>query len=156
MADAEQQKMLQKALADIQQPALPDEFYLAPVYLLLLVLLAAVVWYCWRAYRVRQLHDRARQLALAELATLATTADANQVLLLLKQYLRSRARSHPALVMPAADFFVYLQQTVPAAQPLPAADWLLYSGQADAAARQQWFAYARLWLAQHPESALHV
>lgn len=156
MAGADEQQMLQKALADIQQPPLPDEFYFAPVYWLALLLLALLSIYCWRRYRARRLRDQSRQLALAEFDQLTTSAGANAVLLLLKQYLHARKPNHPALVMSATDFFAFLQQTVPPTTALPTADWLLYSGQADEAALQQWFDYARLWLASHPESALNV
>lgn len=161
MADAQPPTLtdsLQAALADIQQPPLADEFYLAPGYLLLALPLLLIL--CWWLYQSWQRHQRnqPRRLAIKLLGELSTDqeAAANQILLLLKQYLKTRNPHHPALVMNSRQLTVFLSQQVNLSAPWPDLDNLLYS-KAPVAADVALFArLADEWLRQHPEQVLYV
>lgn len=149
---------LKAALADIQQPPLPDEFYPAPGYLLLGVLLLALLgWFIWRLMQQRR-RNSARRLALRLLAqiNLQQKDAANQILLLLKQYLQTKKAGHPALAMHSSQFVVFLQQSGRLETAPPDLDILLYGPAADPAQVAIWHEFARQWLVQHKELALHV
>ena len=88
--------MVELSLADIQQPALPDEFYLAPGLLLLaLPVLFALVWLARTLYR-RYQRDSARRIALKSLykIQLEHPEAANAILQLLKRYLQTKRPGH--------------------------------------------------------------
>ncbi len=161
MAEASPQALtdsLKAALADIQQPPLPDEFYLAPGYLLLaLPLLLLLGWWLYKCWQRHQ-RNQPRRLALKRLSELSLTdeAAANQILLLLKQYLKTRNPRHPALTMNSRQLTGFLSEQVNLNASWPDLDALLYSktpADADVAL------FARLatqWLQQHPEQVLYV
>jgi len=161
-----QQESLKKLLEDIQQPPLPEQFYLPPGYLLLGLLVGLGLFVGLRWWQRRRQRLRPRQLALDALQQIQAklvqptevpvAAHSNAIILVLKQYIQSRVPSHPVLVQPSAQFLQFLQQSISAAAVLPDADWLLYSGQADLAAVTALHDFAALWLKQHPESALDV
>lgn len=160
-----QQESLKKLLEDIQQPALPEQFYLPPGYLLLGLLLGGCLFVLFRWWTRRRQQQKPRRLALEALKqlrlALATsnapmTAHSNAVVVLLKQYIQTKAPAHPALSQSGHQFLQFLQQSVSPVAPLPDAEWLLYSGQADVPAVTALFDFAAAWLQQHPESALHV
>lgn len=149
---------LKAALADIQQPPLPDEFYLAPGYLLLAVLILALVgWFIWRLLRQRR-RNSARRLALQllEQINLQQKDAANQILLLLKQYLQTKKPGHSALAMQSAQFVAFLQRSAALDTPPPELDVLLYSPSSDPALIIAWQQYARQWLIKHKELSLYV
>lgn len=149
---------LKAALADIQQPPLPDEFYLAPGYLLLAVLVCALLgWFGWRLLQQHR-RNSARRLALKllEQINLQQKDAANQILLLLKQYLQTKRPGHPALAMQSAQFVAFLQQSAALQTEPPELDTLLYSPANDPAQVNAWQQYARKWLVRHKELALHV
>lgn len=149
---------LKAALADIQQPPLPDEFYPAPGYLLIGVLFLALLGWCfWRLVQQRR-RNNARRLALQLLAQidLQQKDAANQILLLLKQYLQTKKTGHPALAMQSSHFVVFLQQSAALETAPPNLDTLLYSPAADPALVAVWHEYAKQWLVKHKELALHV
>jgi len=162
----QQQESLKQLLADIQQPPLPAEFYVAPGYLLSTILLGAALFYLWRRWQRHRRLQRPRQLALLALAQLRQQLPAdnsagvggqtNAVVLVLKQYIQTKSPFHPVLSQSSQQFLLFLQQSVSPAEPLPDADWLLYSGAADLAALTNLLDYASRWLQQHPESALDV
>ncbi len=149
---------LKAALADIQQPPLPDEFYLAPGYLLLAVLVFALLsWFGWRLLQQRR-RNSARRLALQllEQINLQQKDAANQILLLLKQYLQTKKAGHPALAMQSGQFVTFLQQSAMLTTPPPELDNLLYGPVPDPAAVSAWHLFAREWLIKHKELSLYV
>lgn len=164
-SDAQQQS-LKKLLEDIQQPPLPEQFYLPPGYLIIGLVLAICLFVGLRRWQQRRQQQRPRRLALQALqqirlgltqpADLAVAARSNAIMLVLKQYVQTKVPGHPVLSQPGQQFLQFLQQTVSATASLPDADWLLYSGQADLSAVTALLDYATLWLKQHPESALDV
>ena len=149
---------LKAALADIQQPALPDEFYLAPGYLLLALLLLAFAAWIYRFLLKRHRRNQARRLALRQLETITAEQKdaANRVLVLLKQYIQTKQPGHPALTMQSTDFVAFLQKTAQLDQPAPDLELLLYGPAPSAAALSAWLDLARLWLQHHREVALYV
>lgn len=165
-ASETQQESLKKLLEDIQQPPLPEQFYLPPGYLVIGLLLGIGLYAGLRWWQRRRQQQKPRQLALnalqqirvslAQSADLTVAAHSNAIIMVLKQYIQTKVPSHPVLVQPSVQFLQFLQQSVSAAAPLPAADWLLYSGKADREAVTALLDYAALWLKQHPESALDV
>jgi len=149
---------LKTALADIQQPPLPDEFYLAPgMVFLAALLLAALLWLARRLYRRHQ-RDSARRLALLALAQISAeqSGAANAILQLLKRYLQTKRPGHPALAMHSAEFVAFLQQSSAITSPLPDLDLLLYGPAPEQAQVQIWLQFARQWLEQHREPGLYV
>lgn len=149
---------LKAALADIQQPPLPDEFYLAPGYLLLGVLfLALFSWFGWRLLQQYR-RNSARRLALQLLAqiNLQHQDAANQILLLLKQYLQTKRPGHPALAMRSAQFVEFLQRSAALDTAPPELDALLYSPAREPELVSAWLQYARQWLIKHQELSLYV
>jgi hypothetical protein len=149
---------LKAALADIQQPPLPDEFYIAPGWLCLAVMvISALLWLGRRAYQ-RYQGDNARRLALKALAeiSLQHPAAANAILQLVKQYLQTKQPGHPALAFRSAEFVVFLKNTGNLTLELPDLERLLYAGQSDPALLQNWQQFVRLWLQQHREARLYV
>lgn len=149
---------LKAALADIQQPALPDEFYLAPGYLLLALLLFAGAAWIYRFLLKRYRRNQARRLALRQLNTITAEQKdaANRVLLLLKQYIQTKKPGHPALTMQSSDFVAFLQKTAQLEQPALDLELLLYGPTPSAAAVNAWLELARMWLVHHREVALYV
>ncbi len=149
---------LKAALADIQQPPLADEFYLAPGYLLLAVLVLALLgWFGWRlVQQYRRNSARRLALQLLEQINLQQKDAANQILLLLKQYLQTKKAGHPALAMQSAQFVAFLQQSAALQTAPPELDVLLYSPASDLALVTAWQQYARLWLVKHKELSLYV
>ncbi len=151
-------EQLKTALADIQQPPLPDEFYLAPGVIVLAVLLLLLLAWLTRLLYRRYQRDNARRLALDALALIVSTEPgaANAVLLLLKQYLQTKAPGHPALALSSAGFVAFLQHSGQLTATVPDLDLLLYSPAQDPATVQSWQQFARQWLKQHREHALYV
>lgn len=149
---------LKTALADIQQPTLPDEFYLAPGLLLLaLPVLFALVWLARTLYR-RYQRDSARRIALQSLdkIQLEQPEAANAILQLLKQYLQTKRPGHPALAEKSATFVAFLQRSGNLSEQLPNLDVLLYSPTSDPEQLKAWQRFAGLWLEQHQERRLDV
>lgn len=149
---------LKTALADIQQPALPDEFYLAPGWLLLaLTVLLALAWLARKGYR-RFRRDSARRLAQQALSQilLEQPEAANAILQLLKQYLQTKRPGHPALAEKSAAFVAFMQQSGNLTALPPDLELLLYSRTSDPAQLKAWHQFADLWLQQHREQGLDV
>lgn len=149
---------LKTALADIQQPALPDEFYLAPGWLLIaLPILLTLAWLARKWYR-RYQNDSARRIALQALSQiqLEQPEAANAILQLLKQYLQTKRPGHPALAEKSAAFVAFLQRSGNLSEQLPDLDLLLYSPTKDATQLKSWQQFATLWLQQHQERRLDV
>lgn len=158
---AEQSSMtdnLKAALADIQQPPLPEEFYLAPGYLLLSTLILALVgWFGWRLVQhYRRNSARRLALQLLEKINLQQQDAANQILLLLKQYLQTKKPGHPALALQSAQFVAFLQQSAALDTPQPELDPLLYGPVPNPAAVTAWHLFAKQWLIKHKELSLYV
>lgn len=149
---------LKAALADIQQPPLPDEFYLAPGYILLsLLLLILLSWFGWRLFQQYR-RNSARRIALhlLEQINLQQKDAANQILLLLKQYLQTKKTGHPALAMQSAQFVTFLQQSASLEATPPELDTLLYGRAPAPAAVAAWHLFAKQWLVKHKELSLYV
>lgn len=149
---------IKAALADIQQPPLPDEFYLAPGYLLLAVLFVLLV--SWLVHLAIKNHRRnsARRMALKQLAEINPQQSdaANRILWLLKQYLQTKQPGHAALAMQTAAFLQFLQQSAALTTPLPDLNSLLYAPAPAVEQVQAWQQFARQWLLQHKELSLYV
>lgn len=149
---------LKTALADIQQPALPDEFYLAPGWLLLVLpILVAIAWLGRKWYRTYR-RDSARRLALQALSQiqLEQPEAANAILQLLKQYLQTKRPGHPALAEKSTGFVAFLQRSGKLSEQQPDLDQLLYSRTSDPSQLKAWHQFAWLWLEQHREQGLDV
>ena len=149
---------LKTALADIQQPTLPDEFYLAPGWLLLaLPALLASVWLARKFYRSYR-RDNARRIALQALyrIQLEQPEAANAILQLLKQYLQTKRPGHPALAEKSTAFVTFLQRSGNLSEQQPDLDLLLYSRTSDLSQLKAWQRFAGLWLEQHREQGLDV
>ncbi len=149
---------LKTALADIQQPALPDEFYPAPGILILAVLALLALYRLGRKlYRYHQ-RDGARRLAQKALkqVSAAQPGAANAALQILKQYLQTKKPGHPALACNSRDFVIFLQQSTKVSVTLPDLDLLLYGPAPDPLQIADWLQFAEHWLAQHQELSLYV
>ncbi|MCT6700851.1 DUF4381 domain-containing protein [Rheinheimera sp. 4Y26] len=86
-------------LADIQEPLLVNDWYLAPGWWLLATLVLTLLWLLYRKYRQQQLKQAPKRFALKALAALdkgAAGAPA-QITALLKRWLLSQNPGHPAL-----------------------------------------------------------
>lgn len=149
---------LKSALADIQQPALPDEFYLAPGYLILGLVALALLFFTIRFLFQRYRRDHARRLALKQLDAINPEHKqaANQALILLKQYIQTKRPGHPALTMQSHAFIAFLRQSAPINDPIPDLDLLLYGPAPSIEDTLAWLHVARQWLQQHREHALYV
>lgn len=86
-------------LADIQEPLLVNDWYLAPGWWLLVALALTLLWLLSRKYRQQQLKQAPKRFALKALAALDKgAADAPaQITALLKRWLLSQNPCHPAL-----------------------------------------------------------
>lgn len=142
-----------QALADIQEPLLASDWYLAPIWWLSAALVLLLLgWLLWRM-RQRQPQQASKQLALRELDSieLGQSGSATAITALLKRYLQTKVPQHPALTQTGAQWQQFLLQSLrqPAAQALP--DLLALHYQA-APAEQDLIAYAefaRHWLQHH-------
>lgn len=149
---------LKSAIADIQQPPLPDEFYLAPGYLILGLFALALIFLACRFLLQRYRQDHARRLALKQLEAIKPEHPqaANQIFILLKQYIQTKRPGHPALTMQSSAFLAFLQQTASLNTTMPDLEPLLYGPAPSIEDASTWLDVARQWLRQHREHALHV
>lgn len=139
-------------LADIQEPLLTNDWYLAPGWSLLLLIFLALIAYggyrWWRYY----LQQKPVKYALAELACLDLTA-ANapeQITTLLKRLLLTKAPAHPALTMSGTAWQHYLSTSLPAnvkpVEPLPDLMALHYQRSPANEDVRRYAAFAALWM----------
>jgi hypothetical protein len=142
-----------QSLADIQEPLLASDWYLAPIWWLLAVFVLLLLGWLIRRVRMRQPQQAATQLALRELSAIALdqSGSATAITALLKRYVQTKMPQHPALTQTGAQWQQFLVQSLrqPAAQALP--DLLALHYQA-APAEQDLIAYAefaRHWLQHH-------
>ncbi len=142
-----------QALADIQEPLLASDWYLAPVWWLLACLVLLLLGWLIRRLRHRQPQQAAKQLALRELdrIDLAQSGSATAITALLKRYVQTKQPQHPALTQTGVQWQQFLVQSLrqPAAQALP--DLLALHYQAAPAAEDltAYAEFARHWLQQH-------
>lgn len=150
-------------LADIQEPLLANDWYLAPVWWLLAVFVIVVSWLLLRHYQQFQLRRAPRRVALATLSKLElNTADAPaQITSLLKRWLLSEAPQHPALAYSGKNWQQFLLLTLTASgqhkinsAPLPDLLALHYQQSPDPAQVQRYAAFAHVWL-QHADLRLN-
>lgn len=146
-------------LADIQEPALGNDWYMAPIWWLLLLLTMFLVVLAFRFYRRRQQRLAPRRFAQASLAGIGLDDKdaAHQITALLKRVLLSEAPSHPALSYSGNAWQQFLTQSLGAKQqrslpPLPDLLALHYQPQPDAGQLELYARFARLWL-QHANIA---
>ena len=142
-------------LADIQEPLLNNDWYLAPGWSLLLILFLALCGYAgYRWWRYRQF-QKPVQLALAELAKIdvATADAAQQITQLMKRLLITRLPAHPAITLTGAAWQQFLITSLPAAvvkklpaDPLPDLLALHYQQTTAPDEIQRYAAFAALWL----------
>jgi len=142
-------------LADIQEPLLANDWYLAPGWLLLLFLLLALLSYAtYRWWRYRQL-QRPVKFALEALAKLNLSAPdaAEQITQLLKRLLMTLTSTHPAVALSGVAWQQYLMTSLPAsalstlpADPLPDLLALHYQQSPAAEDIQRYATFAALWL----------
>lgn len=132
-------------LADIAEPPWQSGFALAPIWWLLIVLIAgAVLYLLLRLYR-RWRFFAAKREALAILAQLDPgTANANELNLLVKRVLHHYQPGHPALSMDSVHWQRWL--AFQHALPLPDLSALLYQNTQDATACAQFYYFAKAWL----------
>ncbi len=149
---------LKAALADIQQPSLPDEFYPAPGVLILLALTLLALYWLGRKWFRHYQQNGARRLAQQALMQISadTPGAANAVLQTLKQYLQTKKPGHPALAYNSADFVAFLQQSAAISVSVANLDGLLYGPVPNQQQVHDWLQFAQQWLAQHRELSLHV
>ena len=102
-------------LADIQEPILANDWYLAPGWFLLLLIILALLGYA--GYRWWRYHQQQKPLryALAELNQLdLTTANAPaQITTLLKRVILTKVPGHPALTLSGTAWQQYLVTSLP-------------------------------------------
>lgn len=102
-------------MADIQEPALGNDWYLAPGWWLLAALLLVLGWLLYRRYRQYRQQQAPRHYALGLLKTLDVTAHnaPAQITGILKRWLRSQQPTHPALTYSGDAWRQFLLQTLP-------------------------------------------
>lgn len=100
-------------LADIQEPQLLSDWYLAPIWWVLAVCILLLCWWGFRRWRRHQLKQRPRQLAQQALAmvNLAQPTAPHQISAVLKRYLLTLAPTHPALTLSGQQWQQFLLQT---------------------------------------------
>ena len=142
-------------LADIQEPVLGNDWYMAPIWWLLLLLTLFLLVLVFRLYRRRQLRLAPRRFAQASLAGIGLDDKdaAHQITALLKRVLLSEAPSHPALSYSGTAWQQFLTQSLGAKHQsslpqLPDLLALHYQPQPDAGQLELYARFARLWL-QH-------
>lgn len=148
-----------QSLADIQEPLLASDWYLAPIWWLLAVLLLLLLGFGLRLLRQRRPQPQSQQLALSELAgiDLQQAGSATAITAVLKRYLQTKVPQHPALTQTGAQWQQFLQQS----QQHPFAalpDLLALHYQASPAPEQlQAYAdFARHWLQHHQANLTDV
>jgi len=139
-------------LADIQEPLLANDWYLAPGWSLLLLILLAMLSYSgyrwWRHYQ----QQKPLKYALAELEKLDLTAPnaAEMITTLLKRLLLTQSPTHQALTLSGASWQQYLLSSLPAkvklAEPLPDLLALHYQSAPAIDDIRRYAAFATLWL----------
>lgn len=155
---AQQQALAQ--LADIQEPILGNDWYLAPGWWLLAALVLTLSWLLYRKYRQQQLKQAPRRFALKVLAALdlsATDASA-QITALLKRWLLNQQPDHPALSYSGKSWQQFLLNSLPANQQTVAATLpdllaLHYQGSPQLSDVQAYASFAAYWL-QHADLKL--
>ena len=139
-------------LADISEPALQLNFALAPIWWLLAgVLLAALIYLLvqlysrWRYFAARR---QAQQMLDQLWARPGAAVSINQ---LIKRVLQHYQPAHPALSLPTQQWQTWLATQHSA--PLPDLTSLLYSADNDSDATEQFYQFAKAWLAQYRANA---
>ena len=139
-------------LADIQEPVLANDWYLAPGWSLLFGIFLALVAY--GGYRWWRYHQQQKPLryALAELAKLDLTQSnaPEQITTLLKRLLITKAPAHPAVTLSGTAWQQFLVASLPAdvkaAEPLPDLMALHYQGTPAIEDVRRYASFAALWL----------
>ena len=139
-------------LADIVEPALANDWYLAPGWSILSgILLALVAYGGYRWWRYVE-HQKPIRYALAELAKLDLTQShaPEQITTLLKRLIITKAPTHPAVTLSGTAWQQYLVATLPAnvktADPLPDLLTLHYQGTPAIEDVRRYASFAALWL----------
>lgn len=149
-----------QALADIQEPLLASDWYLAPVWWLLACLVLLLLGWLIRRVRMRQPQQASKQLALRELAAIDLTQSdsATAITALLKRYLQTKRPQHPALTQTGAQWQQFLLQSLrqPTAQALPDLLALHYQAAPTAQDLAAYADFARHWLQHHQLDAAKV
>lgn len=151
-ANVAQPQASMPGLADIQEPVLANDWYLAPGWSVLLLILLAVLSYggyrWWRHYQ----QQKPLKYALAELEKLDLTAPnaAEMITTLLKRLLLTRSPAHQALTLSGVAWQQYLLSSLPAkvklAEPLPDLLALHYQSAPAIDDIRRYAAFAALWL----------
>ncbi len=139
-------------LADIQEPLLANDWYLAPGWSLLLAILLALLGFA--GYRWWRYHQQQKpvKFALAELKQLDLTAPnaAELITTLLKRLLLTRQPAHPALTKSGAAWQEFLLSSLPASarpeEPLPDLMALHYQSSPAIDDIRRYAAFAAVWL----------
>ena len=139
-------------LVDIQEPALGNDWYMAPVWWIAFVLIVVVVVFALRLYQRRQQQQAPRRFALANLARITpeTPDAAHQITALLKRLLLTQAPSHPALGYSGEAWQQYLCHSLAAQYQRPLPDLLALHYQQQPAVEDiaLYASFAQQWL-QH-------
>lgn len=143
------------ALIDIQEPLLANDWYMAPIWWLLALLLigslCGCVWYLRkRATEQRPYRDAMSQLNQLELQAQLTPA---AITILLKRYLITRQPKHPALAWSGQAWQDFLQQSLaPTLSPPPLPDLLAlhYQAEADPEHIRSYLEFGKFWLTHWP------
>lgn len=139
-------------LADIQEPLLANDWYLAPGWSLLLFILLAILGFAgyrwWRHYQ----QQKPTKFALAELEKLDLTAPnaAEMITTLMKRLLLTRLPGHPALAFSGVLWQQYITSSLPTnvlpAEPLPDLLALHYQSAPALDDVRRYAVFAALWL----------
>ncbi|MBU2279721.1 MAG: DUF4381 domain-containing protein [Gammaproteobacteria bacterium] len=139
-------------LADIQEPLLANDWYFAPIWsllLLLIVVLTIVAGYRWWRYYQAQ---KPVKYALAELDAIDLTAPnaAEMITTLMKRLILTQAPAHPAITMNGKPWQQFLTSSMPPnalpAEPLPDLLALHYQSAPAEADIRRYASFAATWL----------
>lgn len=139
-------------LADISEPELILGFALAPVWWLLIALLAlALLYLALRIYRRWRYFAPKRQALLLLEQLHSNGNDATAINQLLKRVLRHYQPAHPALSMDSKHWQQWLATQCPAT--LPDLTALLYQQGDNSEAKARFYLFAKTWLTRYNASA---
>jgi len=139
-------------LADIQEPLLGNDWYLAPGWLVVMLIVLGLIVYV--GYRLWNYHLQQKPLrfTLAELARLdLNSADApEQITTLLKRLLMTKIPGHPALTYSGSAWQQFLISSLPPkitpTAPLPDLMTLHYQASPSAEDIRLYATFAAFWL----------
>jgi hypothetical protein len=142
-------------LADIQEPLLANDWYMAPGWIVLLaVLLFGFIYLCYRYWRHYQ-HQKPVKFALLTLSNLDLEASGSveQITQLIKRLLLTRVSAHPAIALSGAAWQAFLMASLPASarstlpeDPLPDLQALHYQRAPAMEDIERYAKFAAIWM----------